>query len=262
MKVIYEMAQDSDHSPRVSRKREARRRQIVRRALAIAASEGVETLTIQNLAADLDYTPGALYRYFPSKDALVAELQRSVVVFVAQAIDDVATRAMNEAFTKAPNASQRRDCLVGIAAACLAFVDFGHRQPSEFGLLSMYLSDPAYRLPQAEAGHVHTATREALAVLARLIEEAVADQMLEAGDAQGRALTAWAALQGVLQTRKLERNDPSMIGVERMARDLLRGLLLSWGAAPDHATAALALVDANGWGRMPASADEMLAATG
>ena len=78
----------TEHTPRVARKRAARQREIVRRGLAIAAAEGVEALTIARLAGELDYTPGALYRYFASKDALVAEVQRSVVAYLAAATAD------------------------------------------------------------------------------------------------------------------------------------------------------------------------------
>jgi AcrR family transcriptional regulator len=257
VKVIYEMASGDGHSPRVSRKRERRMREILRRALAISAEEGVEALTIGRLAEDLDYTPGALYRYFASKDALVAELQRSVVVFVGVAIEGAARRASEQA-----EAEGEGEALLGVAVAGLAFADFARRCPTEFGLLSMYLSDPAYRLPAEEAGYVHAATRDALAVLAALIHRAVSDGALAAGDATRRALTAWAALQGVLQTRKLERNDPGLVAVDAMAIDLLRALLLGWGADAARVDGVLARIALRGWDHLEGSPDALLAEAG
>ncbi|MCA9555215.1 MAG: helix-turn-helix transcriptional regulator, partial [Myxococcales bacterium] len=56
-------------------RREARRQAIVDEALALVTEGGFEALTLQRLAGRLGYAVGALYRYFPSKEALLAALQ-------------------------------------------------------------------------------------------------------------------------------------------------------------------------------------------
>ena len=89
----YEMPPAGDHSPRVERKRQARKRDILRRALTLATTEGDDVLTVGRLAEELDYTPGALYRYFPSKDALVAEVQRCIIVYLGHALAEVVHRS-------------------------------------------------------------------------------------------------------------------------------------------------------------------------
>jgi len=45
-------------------------------ALKIVTSEGVPALTMQRIADELGCSVGLIYRYFPSKNALLGELQR------------------------------------------------------------------------------------------------------------------------------------------------------------------------------------------
>jgi AcrR family transcriptional regulator len=227
-------------------------RRIVRRGLAIAAGEGIDALTIHRLAAELDYTPGALYRYFSSRDALIAELQRSVIVFLGAAIGGVAARAAERSW---PRDSER--ALAPVAAACLGFVDFARRWPGEFGFLSMYLSDPEYRLPEDEARYVHEATSASLAQLEAPLDRAAESGALTAGSAAARALTAWSALQGVLQTRKLARSQPSPDAAE-LAVGLVRTLLIGWGADAAAADRVLATVAEHDLAALPGSPDELL----
>ena len=65
------MIHDVQASPR-ARRHEANLERILETALDVVAREGLEGLQMARLAAAVDYTPGALYRYVESKDALVA----------------------------------------------------------------------------------------------------------------------------------------------------------------------------------------------
>jgi len=231
-------------------------RQMIRRGLAISAAEGVEALTIQRLAAELDYTPGALYRYFVSKDALIAELQRSVITFLGAATEEVVGRAAEYAADHEVDAEVA--ALMAPAAACRGFIDFAGRWPGEFGFLSVFVSDPAFRLPEEEARYVHQATTAALAELAAPLRAAAERGALGDGDEDDRARTAWAALQGVLQTRKTARTDPSATTVDALARDLVRTLLAGWGANPESLDRAIALVEEHQLDRLAGSPDDLL----
>lgn len=259
----YEMPVDGDHSPRVERKRQARKRDILRRALVLAAAEGDEVLTIGRLAEELDYTPGALYRYFPSKDALVAEVQRSIIVYLGQALGETVRRV--RAIAKAGDIDAGQESLVAVIAVGAGFGAFARDSAAEFGLLSMYLSDPDYRLAPEEAAYVHRDTRRTLAVLASVLAAAAHGGVLRDGNAAQRALVAWAALQGVLQTRKLERNEPedarraAGLDAEELARELLDTLLVGWGARAESIARARRLVAEHQLDRLEGSVDAMLA---
>src|SRR5690349_8532012 len=60
---------------RISRKREQKLEQILLAGLDLIELEGLEGLTMHKLAQRLDYAVGALYRYVPSKEDLLAQLQ-------------------------------------------------------------------------------------------------------------------------------------------------------------------------------------------
>ena len=49
-------------------------------------TEGFDALTMQRLADECDAAVGAVYRYFPSKGALVAEVQREAIDRLATAM--------------------------------------------------------------------------------------------------------------------------------------------------------------------------------
>lgn len=64
-------------APRRRLRSEERRREFVERAIELFAEEGFETST-RGLARALGVTQPLLYRYFPSKDDLIAEVYRTV----------------------------------------------------------------------------------------------------------------------------------------------------------------------------------------
>src|SRR5690606_12964446 len=64
---------------RRERNRLARHRSFLDAALRIATDEGVHRLTMQRLADEVDAAVGTVYTYFPSKGALLAEVQREAV---------------------------------------------------------------------------------------------------------------------------------------------------------------------------------------
>jgi AcrR family transcriptional regulator len=251
----FEIADDGRHSDRVTRKRQARLRQIAREALALASEEGSDALTLQRLADRLDYTPGALYRYFASKEALIAELQRVVLAWLGHRTEQC-TRA---ALAAAPELPEGPRALLGVLSTACAFEAFAHEAPIEFGLLSMHLGDPEHRLPDPEAERVYVAAAELLSGLAARLETAAATGALRAGAAHARAVALWAALQGAVQTRKLARSAEGRIDPRDVSRELLTTLLLGWGSDADTVAALLTRADAALAEVETASLDELLA---
>jgi len=199
---------------------------ILATALDVAREEGRDALTLQRVAERLDVTPAALYRYFASKDALVAELQRSVIAWLAEATVERIEAASEYAAELAPGDRALLDVII----TALTFEHFASTAPIEFGLLSMYLSTPEFALPQREAAQVFRAAWGSLDGLAQRIETASHHGVLSRGSASNRALALWAGLQGAAQTHKLMRSAPDRIDPTRIALDLVRSLLVGWGA--------------------------------
>jgi len=252
--MLYQIADPGGHSQRISRKRQARLRQIVREAFALVRDEGSDALTLQRLADRLDYTPGALYRYFASKEALVAEVQRAVIAWLRHRT----RRCVARAEQRGHRLPEGERALLSVVVTGLAFEDFAHSAPVEFGMLSTHLSAPEYRLPDLEAGRVFDEAWKNLAELADALRRAESAGALAPGDAAERAVSLWAGLQGVMQTRKLARSAGSRIDPRGIARGHLTALLVGWGAAPGSVDSIVRMAVSGGLAESDDSFDDLL----
>jgi len=216
------------HSPHVAQKRRTRTRRILRAALEVVRVEGRNGLTLKRVAEQQGLTTAALYRYFPSKDALVAELQRAVIVALAEVTRERVDSADKVAIAEGFDVEER--ALLAVVVSGYVFEEFSRRAPMEFGILSNDLSTPEYTLPDREAGMVFSAAWDALSDLAVRLGQGEQCGVLCAGESSERAVALWAGLQGVVQTRKLTRGSPGRIDATRVAKSLVSTLLIGWGA--------------------------------
>lgn len=80
-------------NPRVARKRERNRQEILQTARGLLRQGGLDAVTLASVAGELGLTKQALYHYFPSKEALVRSL---VVTFLEEEIDALAAAVERE----------------------------------------------------------------------------------------------------------------------------------------------------------------------
>jgi len=212
----------SDPTPR-ERRREQNRRRILDTASALVTDGGLDALTINGLARALDYTPGALYRYFPSRDALVVALQLEVLEEWGARVARVRQRCAD-----APVAGATAVLLAPLAMGAL-YRALSVAEPAWYALVTAMLADPRRIVADDVAA---PAVAPMLALVGQVADtlRAAEGVALVPGDAGARAIQLVSALQGVLQLRKLERLTPGL-DADRLARDLTRTLLLGWGAA-------------------------------
>ena len=81
-------------------KRLARLDQLLSTAMEMIARDGLDTFSLHKLAAAVDLTVGALYRYFPSKGALVAALENRVIEDTGRVLNEAIERV--DAFKTKP----------------------------------------------------------------------------------------------------------------------------------------------------------------
>lgn len=211
-----------------ARRRDANVERILEAAMTLVAQGGLEALSMARLADAVDLTPGALYRYFDSKDALLARL-------VAGVLDEL--RGFFERATGALPRSSRP--LARIFALVHGFRAFARERPHAFGLVALTLAEPRVLLTDAkDAGPVTERALAAFEPWSRALAEAAEAQQLEDGDITERTVTLFALLEGLLQMNKLGRFAPSWLSVERVATEGVRALLLGWGATPRAVSAA------------------------
>lgn len=213
-----------------ARRHEANLEKIIEAAIEVVAAGGLEALSMGRLAAAVDYTPGALYRYVDSKDALLAQVMTRILTELRTALV-AAVAALPTGATP----------IERVVALVLGYRGFAHREPHRFGLLAATLAEP--RVLLAAPAHSTPTAVGVLATFAPLAEAltaAVAADQLAAGDTAERALCLFAMLHGLVQLPKLARHAPTAIDVERLALGGTRALLLGWGATPRTVDAALA----------------------
>lgn len=205
---------------RVERKREARAVAILDEAMVILAREGLEGLTLGRLAKSLDLVPAALYRYFPSKDALLAALQRRAVATI------------HDGLTGALAALEGRPVLERLLGAARFYLALPQDAPQSYFLVALLLGDPRPLLSDEESLRTAPLLLGLLADVEALFQEAERDGAVARGDSLERTLAFWALVQGALSLEKMRRIAPSMPTPSEVADAGLTALLVGWGATP------------------------------
>jgi AcrR family transcriptional regulator len=201
----------------------------LRTALRIATEDGLDALTMQRLAAEVDAAIGTVYTYFPSKGALLAEVQREAIDRLLGSYlllrPDVEARAADADPTLASITH-----VVAFARFWIASLD---AFPQEQLLLQQLMNDSRRAVPDDELGRVLPAILRLFDLARERFDAAVAAEALAPGDAMDRTITFAAALSGVLGVGKLDRWDVDLLDGRRLGRGLVDALLTGWGASPD-----------------------------
>lgn len=229
------MLHDQERAPR-ARRRDANLARILDVAAEMVAEGGLESLSMNRLAAAVDYTPGALYRYFDSKDALLSKLVLRILTDVRATLD--------RAVALLPD---RASPLAKTLALAAGYRAFARLEPHRFALLAMTLAQPRVLLEAPkDVEPVARMMMAALQPLASSLDEAAAQGLLSKGDAIERTLSVFALLEGALLLRKQARRAPGLVDVDRLAVHGTKSLLVGWGAKARSVELAAARVDALG----------------
>ena len=207
------------HTP-AQRRREQRTQAVLDAALDLVVEHGMVGLTMKGLADRVDLTAGALYRYFPGKEAIIVGLVGQVVAELDAVLARVDRRA------------ESLDVLVRPLALAGAYRRWAELRPRRARLLALLLGTPQLHVSSDAA---QPAVPAALAVVGRVatsLEAAAAAGALTPGDALGRAVVLWATLDGVLSRRKLLAHAPGLVDVDALAAEATLTLLRGWGAEP------------------------------
>lgn len=229
------MVHEATRTPR-ERRHDDNERRILGAAMRMVEAGGVEALSINRLADEVDYTPGALYRYFSSKDALLARL-------VGQVLGEVAGYLSRGQELLAAGSGP----LTRVVALVGSYRAFARREPQRFGLLAVSMADPRVLVSEAsEAAPLAVAMMGSITRLAAALGAAATAGQIREGDAAERALCVFALVQGASQMDKQARRVPGVIDVERVVTRGLRALLLGFGADADTVDEAFERVSALG----------------
>jgi AcrR family transcriptional regulator len=234
------MVQETEATGRRARNRLARHQEYLQTALQIATDEGLAAVTMQRLAADVGAAVGTIYTYFPSKGALIAEVQREAV-----------ERITGSYLQLRPIIDQRVADLDPSVAALAHLVGFARftiesvrTLPQEQRLLQQLVFAAEAVVPDEEGARVLPAVLRLLDLAGERFTAAQAVGAVSDGDAMDRTIVLAASLNGVLQVAKLARWDADLLGGDRLARLLVDDLLHGMGAAPELLAEAHLAIDA------------------
>ncbi len=135
----------------VEERREERIGQILDRAMEIIENEGEGALTLQRLAGSLGMVTTALYRYFSSKDALMAALQRRAIGVVQKHFQARMGAVAGRLSTTAPPTA----AIVMLLSIADLYLELPRTHPDLFLLIAVLFGDP--RLPFLRRGGDRTA---------------------------------------------------------------------------------------------------------
>ena len=230
-------------SERRQQSRADRRDAFLEATRQLIEERGIDALTVKAVAERVDAAVGTLYTYFPSKGSLVAALQVEAIerlgASYARAADnldgDLAARDID-----VDTAALAR--LVAVGRSLIAVTEV---HPEEFRLQQRLLNGQA----DYDDRDLALVVPVAFAVLARperLLRDATALGLLEAGDSFDRTITWVAAINGVLTLGSLATPVADGFARTSLADMLHLSLLRGWGADPGLLAAAEALVPLDG----------------
>lgn len=202
--------------------------------MQLIVEEGLQGLTIGSLATRVEAAVGAIYRYFPSKSALIAALQVRVV-------DELREVVRVELAKLAAQPSDAARLAAAVAAPAAYFHELV-QHPARRVLINRSMGAPDPLLSEAEAEGVNAALLPLVALAAAPIGAAVESGLLRPGVDEERALLAWAGVQGLTLFLRRDRFQPAELRAERLLAPLLGTLLRGWGAEAGLVEEALALL--------------------
>ncbi len=225
----------STETPRMTRaqKRQKRTAEILQVSLDIMGEEGFDALTVYRLAEKLSCTPGALYRYFPSKDAILVALQIRALGQLRELLQTVCARSEQLALASG-HGEGSAVALAQILGVVRAYVGLSVFYPDTFRLLRFAIAEPRLVLGDREVAPVSKVVMALLGDISQLLSQAQRRGFLQGTDAEAplRTVALWSAVHGAVMVGKFARFDASLFDSPSLATEQCRALLVGWGAKP------------------------------
>jgi AcrR family transcriptional regulator len=234
-------SEDTETVPRPQRRRARRSREFLDAAQHIIAIEGFEGLTMARLARELDTVDSAVYRYFPSKGALIAEIQKESLERLEASLENVT--ATGEALYIALGLDEHASAVTRLVLFGRWFCACTDTYPEEVRLLQMIMSQRETALDPEGGFRIFPIAMRLVLHAVSAIDLAIAAGAVTEGASVDRAIIWSGAISGVLQSDDLEKYAPDIFGGTRLAKRASLDLLAGWGADAGLLVQASELID-------------------
>ena len=189
---------------RQERDRESVRRSILDAARELFVSEGYQNVSIRKIAERIEYSPAALYGYFPSKDDIFFALAEEGFHLLHRPLDHA-------------DSSASEPPLDAVRRMLWHFFEFSVEQPQYFALMFVDRSVPSIRRVYERFAFARETKHELMSHLQRAIDEGTLPKSVAAAVAFRLLVTA---LIGVATMRLSDRLSPGE-NADDLARDAL-----------------------------------------
>jgi AcrR family transcriptional regulator len=211
---------------RRTRKRLEKTRLILSTAQNILLNEGLEAVTVHRIARELDLTVGALYRYFPSKQAMLTGLGEDIVRGFTTALTEMAELYASE------NQNDPLKEITEVFIIGYAFLDMAERSPARYRMVDLMLVDPRTMVRKEDRMSVLQTLFELLARVELLLEQACKKDLVSKGPFRERTIGLWSSLLGISSMQKMRRLYPEQVPADNLAIHTLHPLFLAWECKP------------------------------
>jgi len=203
--------------------RENTRRAILDAALELFIADGYGQVSIRNIAAKVDYSPGAIYSYFPSKDEIFFAL---------------AEEGFREIGERQFAGSPSDDPLGDVRAVAWRLYEFSKDQPQYFALVFLDRHVPRVSKEYERFSFISDMRSRALAQVERCIEDGIFPATT---DSEVALRLLFAPVIGIAALRLSNRMQPD-VDADALIRDAIETMLAGIRAgAPTHARRASVL---------------------
>lgn len=193
----------------------------------VVLSEGLDALSMHRLAAEHGVRVAALYRYWPSKDALLSALLERTVARIREKVAGVA--AWTTEVADREQLSPRERALLRLARLGAVYFELARERPETTSLMTHFLAPAKPTHEPAPGSELLTHGMALLADVSDALAAAEREGALAPGDPLQRTALLWTSLHGLVAASKLTRfgvagDRPSL------ERALIETLLRGWGA--------------------------------
>ncbi|MFT3923975.1 MAG: TetR/AcrR family transcriptional regulator [Myxococcales bacterium] len=218
---------EREPSPSVLAKRAEKKEKYVSAARELIGQHGLAEASVHGLARKLGLSPAALYWYFPSREALIGEVQRRVFAELAQEFH--AHGAKLVAACKQHDSDPATASLTVLLGLAHYYLGMPERNPEQARVIGFSL-DPRVWLDAEEGALFAPVLVNLFREVAIPFQQAADAGALQPGPANTRAVQFWAALQGLIQAGKLGRLAPTLFESYTLGMNSAETLLVGWGA--------------------------------
>jgi AcrR family transcriptional regulator len=210
-------ARPKGRQARLLEAREITRRAILDAALDLFITHGYGEVSIRNIAARVEYSPGAIYGYFASKDEIFYALAE-------EGLRDLGARELADA----PSGDPVED----VRASAWRLYEFSKEQPQYFALVFLDRRVPRVSREYERFAFISEMRGRALARVERCIAEGL---FPETTYAEVALRLLWAPIVGLAALR-LSQRIPEGVAMDPLVRDAIETTIAGIRAgAPRHA---------------------------